>query len=230
MRRDLAIADPKSTNEAASANRGTAPLLQPAPRAGRVRRCRIPSIRRGASPASPRAPVTPAVLDRMALAYLERYASSAGNLQRVLARKVERRCRLREEDPGPFLPLVEEAVARAVVVRARERCGAMRRREWRRCAGAGARHERSRRSSRRRGWTARRRRTRSRATTRPAPPTIPTPIRSWRPPVRSRSAGESGRFRVGARAENRDRDLARLARAGFSLRRRPRRRRRGPGT
>jgi regulatory protein len=61
----------------------------------------------------PRA-VTPAYLDRAALAYLERFASSAQNLARVLRRKVERRCRMRGEDPGPFLALLDEVVARAV--------------------------------------------------------------------------------------------------------------------
>ena len=61
----------------------------------------------------PRA-VTPAYLDRAALAYLERFASSAQNLARVLKRKVERRCRMRGEDPAPFLALIGDVVARAV--------------------------------------------------------------------------------------------------------------------
>jgi regulatory protein len=60
----------------------------------------------------PRA-VTPAYLDRAALAYLERFASSAQNLARVLKRKVERRCRMRDEDPAPFLALIDDVVARA---------------------------------------------------------------------------------------------------------------------
>ena len=59
----------------------------------------------------PRA-VTPAYLDRAALANLERFASSAQNLARVLKRKVERRCRLRAEDPAPFLALIDDVVAR----------------------------------------------------------------------------------------------------------------------
>ncbi len=61
----------------------------------------------------PRA-VTPAYLDRAALAYLERFASSAQNLARVLRRKVERRCRMRSEDPAQFLALIDDVVARAV--------------------------------------------------------------------------------------------------------------------
>lgn len=57
---------------------------------------------------------TPAYLDRAALAYLERFASSAENLRRVLTRKLKRRCRLREEDPAPFLPLIEQTVEKAL--------------------------------------------------------------------------------------------------------------------
>ncbi|HYF54206.1 MAG TPA: RecX family transcriptional regulator [Salinarimonas sp.] len=67
-----------------------------------------------APPRKPPKPVTAAYLERAALHYLERYASSAGNLRRVLARKVERRCRERDEDPAEFLPLVDEVVGKAV--------------------------------------------------------------------------------------------------------------------
>src|SRR5215212_10555737 len=65
---------------------------------------------------TPRPPgkVTAAYLERAALAYLERYASSAENLRRILTRKVERRCRLRGEEPEPFLALVDDAVRRSV--------------------------------------------------------------------------------------------------------------------
>lgn len=62
----------------------------------------------------PPGPVTAAYLDRAALAYLERFASSAENLRRVLIRKVERRCRLRGENAAPFHPLVDAVVERAV--------------------------------------------------------------------------------------------------------------------
>ncbi len=55
--------------------------------------------------------VTPAYLQRAALAYLERYASSAENLRRVLRRKVEKRCRLRGEDPSEFREMIDEVVA-----------------------------------------------------------------------------------------------------------------------
>ena len=71
---------------------------------------------RTAGPAAirPPRPVSLAYLDRAALAYLERYASSSENLRRVLTRKIEKRCRLRGEDPAPFLPLVDEVVRRAI--------------------------------------------------------------------------------------------------------------------
>jgi regulatory protein len=56
--------------------------------------------------------VTPAYLRRAALAYLERHASSAENLRRVIRRKIEKRCRLRGEEPAPFYPLVDDVVER----------------------------------------------------------------------------------------------------------------------
>ena len=58
--------------------------------------------------------VSLAYLERAALAYLERYASSSQNLRRILVRKVEKRCRLRDEDPAEFMPLVDEVVRRTV--------------------------------------------------------------------------------------------------------------------
>ena len=58
--------------------------------------------------------VTPAYLQRAALAYLERYASSAENLRRVLKRKVDNRCRLRGEDPAEFQEMIDEVVAKSL--------------------------------------------------------------------------------------------------------------------
>jgi regulatory protein len=58
--------------------------------------------------------VTPAYLQRAAMAYLERYASSAENLRRVLRRKVDKRCRLRGEDPAEFHEMIDEVVARSL--------------------------------------------------------------------------------------------------------------------
>jgi len=62
----------------------------------------------------PPRPVTPAYLQRAALAYLERYASSAENLRRVLKRKVDKRCRLRGEDAAEFQEMIDEVVAKSL--------------------------------------------------------------------------------------------------------------------
>jgi regulatory protein len=66
------------------------------------------------TPRRPPRKVTSAYLQRAALAYLERFASSAENLRRVLARKVDKRCRLRGEDAAEFRELIDEVVARTV--------------------------------------------------------------------------------------------------------------------
>lgn len=58
--------------------------------------------------------VSPAYLERAAMAYLERYASSAENLRRVLRRKVEKRCRLRGEDASEFHGAIDDVVARTL--------------------------------------------------------------------------------------------------------------------
>jgi regulatory protein len=58
--------------------------------------------------------VTPAYLQRAALSYLERYASSADNLRRVLRRKVDKRCRLRGEDPAEFAEMIDEVVTKSL--------------------------------------------------------------------------------------------------------------------
>lgn len=58
--------------------------------------------------------VTPAYLQRAALTYLERYASSAENLRWVLRRKVDRRCRLRGEDPSEFHEMIDEVVTKSL--------------------------------------------------------------------------------------------------------------------
>ena len=64
--------------------------------------------------AKPPRKVTEAYLQRAALAYLERYASSAENLRRVLRRKVDKRCRLRGEDPAEFRDMIDEVVAKSL--------------------------------------------------------------------------------------------------------------------
>ncbi|MGP9818662.1 RecX family transcriptional regulator [Salinarimonas sp. NSM] len=163
----------------------------------------------------PPRPVTPAVLDRMALAYLERWASSAENLRRVLARKVERRCRLRGEAPEAALGLVDEAVARALrsglvddEAYAEARVASLRRRGGSRRAIAArlsakgiageaidealARHADARVED---------------------DPDADPELDAATALARRRRLGP---FRTTGRAENRERDLARLARAGFS--------------
>jgi regulatory protein len=60
--------------------------------------------------------VSPAYLQRAAMAYLERYSSSAENLRRVLRRKVDKRCRLRGEDPSEFHELIDDVVAKSLRV------------------------------------------------------------------------------------------------------------------
>lgn len=57
--------------------------------------------------------MTPAYLERAALHYLERYASSADNLARVLKRKARRRLDGDEPDPG-LDATIAEVVARVV--------------------------------------------------------------------------------------------------------------------
>lgn len=63
--------------------------------------------------ARPEPPVTAAWLERVALHYLDRYGASSEMLRRVLARRVERRCRSRAEAPDAHAELIGETVARA---------------------------------------------------------------------------------------------------------------------
>ena len=63
--------------------------------------------------ARPEPPVTPAWLERVALHYLDRYGASSEMLRRVLARRVDRRCRSRGEAPDDHAGLIAETVARA---------------------------------------------------------------------------------------------------------------------
>ena len=66
----------------------------------------------GERPASKR--ITPDYLRRAALHYLERYSVPAAQLQRVLLRKVERSCRHHGQDPQAFRTAVEEIVRSCV--------------------------------------------------------------------------------------------------------------------
>ena len=67
---------------------------------------RSPKPRRGPKP------VTPAHLENVALYYLERFASSSANLRRVLMRKVARSARAHGSDPADGAGLVEAIIAR----------------------------------------------------------------------------------------------------------------------
>ncbi len=58
--------------------------------------------------------MSPAWLERAALHYLERYSASTEMLRRTLARRVQKRARARGEDPEGFKDLVAATVARAV--------------------------------------------------------------------------------------------------------------------
>jgi len=62
----------------------------------------------------PRPPtrMTETSLEASALFYLSRYASSSGNLRRVLMRKVARSTAYHGDDPAPLKPVVEALVAR----------------------------------------------------------------------------------------------------------------------
>ncbi|MDF1792749.1 MAG: regulatory protein RecX [Thalassobaculaceae bacterium] len=59
-----------------------------------------------------RGPLTKAYLERAALHYLERYASSVEGLRRVLMRRVDKAAREERCDPGEAAPWVDEVVAR----------------------------------------------------------------------------------------------------------------------
>lgn len=64
------------------------------------------------SPPKPRGPLTKAYLERAALHYLERYASSVDGLRRVLMRRIDKAAREERCDPQEAAPWVEEVVAR----------------------------------------------------------------------------------------------------------------------
>jgi regulatory protein len=53
-----------------------------------------------------------AYLERAALYYLERFASSSENFRKVLKRKIDRRCRARGEEPQAFYALIDPIIER----------------------------------------------------------------------------------------------------------------------
>lgn len=62
----------------------------------------------------PTPPVTAAYVERAALHYLERYSASAAMLRRTLQRWVTKRALARGEDPAAFAETIEAVVGRAV--------------------------------------------------------------------------------------------------------------------
>ena len=62
-------------------------------------------------PAVPKAPDA-AYLERAALYYLERFASTSAQLTKVLTRKIMRRCKLRGESPEPYIANIAPLIAR----------------------------------------------------------------------------------------------------------------------
>lgn len=58
--------------------------------------------------------MTPAALAEAALFYLSRYATSSGNLRRVLARKVSKSAAHYGDDASAFTPIIEDLVAQHI--------------------------------------------------------------------------------------------------------------------
>lgn len=56
--------------------------------------------------------ITPKYLENAALFYLQKYASSSGNLRRVLMNKVRRSCKFHETDVEPSIQQVDDLIAR----------------------------------------------------------------------------------------------------------------------
>jgi regulatory protein len=73
-----------------------------------------PADRQGATSPARRAPrrITSDYLQRAAMYYLERYAAPAAQLRRVLARKIVLSCRHHGQDPATFDAMLDEIVAR----------------------------------------------------------------------------------------------------------------------
>ena len=56
--------------------------------------------------------ISPQYLENAALYYLQRFATSAENLRRVLMRKIQRSCAFHKTDAAEFVPLVEKLIRR----------------------------------------------------------------------------------------------------------------------
>ncbi|CAM5767828.1 regulatory protein RecX [Bosea minatitlanensis] len=69
---------------------------------------------RGARPARAPRRITPDYLQRAAMHYLERYSAPAAQLRRVLARKIALSCRHHGEHPALHITALDDVVARCV--------------------------------------------------------------------------------------------------------------------
>jgi regulatory protein len=150
--------------------------------------------------------MTETSLAAAALFYLSRYASSSGNLRRVLMRKVARSAAYYGDDPAALRPIVDTLVARH--------------------ADTGAVNdalyaESQTRSLRRRGGSARAIAQRLTAKGVPAEIVADTAAAlaeedgEFSAAIRFARRRRLGPFRTSARTENRQRDMAALGRAGF---------------
>jgi regulatory protein len=66
------------------------------------------------NPAKQPRKITGRYLENAALYYLQRYATSADNLRRVLTRKIKRSCTFHGDNPEDFTPLVEQLIERYI--------------------------------------------------------------------------------------------------------------------
>ena len=172
-------------------------------------------LREGGGHARPAPPVAAAWLERAALHYLERYSASVEMLRRTLRRKVERRARARSEDPAAFAEMVEATVARAVAAGlvddarfAAARLATLRRR------GASTRGASAGLSAK---GLSREAVATAMAAEREAAPEVDSATVEAAAAMAYARRRRLGPFRrADIRAAHRDRDLAALARAGFS--------------
>lgn len=161
-------------------------------------------------PLKPPKRITTAYLENVALFYLERFASSAENLRRVLLRRVERSARFHGDDAAAGAALVDELITRY------RRCGLL---DDQRFA------ESRSRSLHRRGASLRAIR-QTLAARGLAPETIEQALDGLRDdhadPDLAAAQAYARRRRIGpyrpseTREAQRDRDMAALGRAGFS--------------
>lgn len=160
----------------------------------------------GARPARAPRRITPDYLQRAAMHYLERYAAPAAQLRRVLARKIALSCRHHGEDPAAHAAALEDVVSR--------------------CIGSGLVDDR--RFAEARAATLRRRGRSARAVA----ATLTAKGVGRELAARASSVGDAeelaaarkaarrkrlGPWSRGDRAASRQKDLAAMARAGFSI-------------